>query len=183
MAKARHLNRCGFLHGAAEHGHGIGVVKEKSVGTEFLHVPADIDHHGNCAQSPEDARHATGVTHVEVDAVFGRNLNVMAPDVDLARQNRHDHGVGALQGLFAVRCGDHPVVPMVEVHKPAHGLVDEAEPLFVDIHESECAVLQVRKGKNVANEAAGETQAAGADKSNFSHCLFSYSCCESRCWL
>ena len=125
------------LDGAAEHRHRVRVVEEDGVGADLLHVPADIQHDRDGAQSAEDAGGAAGVAHVEVDPVLLRDLDVVAPHRDGCRKDGAEDGIRALKGFAAVerRLDLGRIVALV--HDPLHGGLRELKALFVDIHQAQ----------------------------------------------
>ena len=58
VAQAHRLDGGVALHIAGQHGHGVGVVEEPRVRAHLSHIVGKILHHGNGAQSAEDAANA-----------------------------------------------------------------------------------------------------------------------------
>jgi len=50
-----------------------------------------------------------------------------------------------------------------------NGAAREVEPLLVDVHQRDGAILQQWKGQDVTHEAAGEGQASRPDKDDLCH--------------
>ena len=64
------------LHITGQHGHGVGVVQEQSVGAPALHVVGVAFHHRDGAQGAENAADAQGVGDGLAQAVLFGDLKV-----------------------------------------------------------------------------------------------------------
>ena len=58
-----------FLHPAAQHRHGVGVVQHNGIRAEPVDIGADIQHDGQGAEHPEDTGGTAGIAHVDIDSV------------------------------------------------------------------------------------------------------------------
>ena len=169
VAQARDLDVCFGLHGLAEHRHRIRVIQEDRIRAIFLNIPADIQHQGNIAQRAENTGDAACIADVDIDAELHGDLNIIAPDVDPAVEDRTQNAVRTGKRLrAALRRGDCCV--------RTHGRVDLSdcggnpfEPLRVGVHQRQ---LTVRKGwerEQIPDKIAREDKAARADKCKFFH--------------
>ena len=75
QAGGQYLGR-GLLHGAAKHGHGVGVVQKDRVGAVALNVLQHVQHDGNGAQKTENARRVPGVAHIDLNTVLFADFQI-----------------------------------------------------------------------------------------------------------
>ena len=169
MAQAGHFDLGVGLHGLAEHAHGIGVVQEHGLGAVLFDVAADVQHQGNIAQGPEDAGHAAGIAHVDVHAVLLGNLDVIAPDVDVAVEHGADHTIRAFQRFRPVHGGSNRRLVAEGRVDFVHAGGDLFQPQGIDVHQGNVAILKGRKGKQIPHQIPGKDIASSTDKSKFLH--------------
>ena len=169
VAQTCDLDVCFGLHGLAEHRHRIRVIQKNRVWAVFLDIPANVQHQRDIAQSAENAGDAARIADVDIDAELHGDLNIIAPDVDPAVEDRTQNAVRTGKRLrAALRRGDCCV--------RTHGRVDLSdcggnpfEPLRVGVHQRQ---LTVRKGwerEQIPDKIAREDKAARADKCKFFH--------------
>ena len=158
------------LHGAAEHGHGIGVVKEHRVRTVFFDIAADIQHQRDVAQRTENAGHTAGIAHVGIHTVALGNFNLVAPHVDIAVKHRTEYAVRPRQCFFSGKGGRD--LRFRTVHGRADLLTgggDAFQPVGIDIHQSEFRIVKGGKRQQIPHDIAGKDEAACSDKGDFFH--------------
>jgi len=169
MAQPRDLHAGLALHGAAQHGHRVGVIEQERIGTMPFDVPADIQHDRDGAQCAEDAARTPRVAHVGVHTVLLGNEDIVLPDLHIAAEDGAKHGVRAFEGRFAVHGGLDFRGIIAPFDDRFARPVGEIEPLFVDVHERYGGIPQQRKGQDVTDKSPREPQAAGPDKCDFGH--------------
>ena len=96
VAQSRHFHARIFLHGSAQHRHGVCIIQKNGARTIFFDVAAYIQHERNIAKRSENARYAARVAYVDVDAILFGNDDVVFPHVDIAVKDGAQHAVGAL---------------------------------------------------------------------------------------
>ena len=62
-----HDFRRSFLHGTAEHRHGVGIVQKSSIWTIQTNVSQDVQHYRDRAQEAEYAGHVMCIAYVDAD--------------------------------------------------------------------------------------------------------------------
>ena len=155
------------LDGAAEHGHRVGVVEVDGARAVASDVGGDFEDRVDGAQEAEDAAWSAGVADVGVDAVLLGDEDVVLPDVDAAVEDRGDDALRVLQRLAAVERG-HDLGGVLAVrHNALAGAADDVEPFGVDVHQRDRGVGEGRVRQKVADEFAGEAEAAGSDEGYF----------------
>ena len=169
VAQTRNLNVCFGLHGLAEHRHGVRVIQENRIRAIFLNIPADIQHQGNIAQRAENTGDAACIADVDIDAKLHGDLNIIAPDVDAAIEDRTQNAVRAGKRLrAALRRGDLRVRAHSGVDLSDCG-GDPFEPLRVGVHQRQLTVFKGREREQISDKIAREDKAARADKCKFFH--------------
>ena len=166
QAAAHHLGEAS-LHGAAQHGHGVGVVQVDGVRAVTVDVRRDVHDGVDRAQVAEDAARAARVAHVGVHAVFLGNQDVVLPDVHLAVQDGGHDAVRAHERFLAVQGGDDLGRILALGHDALHGAADVVQALGVDVHQRDGRVAEGREGQQVSDQRAGKAEAARADKGDF----------------
>ena len=58
-----------FLHPAAQHCHGVGIVQNDRMRAEPVDVGADIQHDRQGTEHPENAGGTAGITNINIDSV------------------------------------------------------------------------------------------------------------------
>ena len=162
VAQPDRLDGRRLADGPAGHGHGVGVLQQPGVGTDGLHVPADVQEHRDGAQRLEDAAGAHGIRHRLVDAVAQGDGVVDGWLV--ADPDRRDDVVGVVEGLRPVCGGVHGVGAAVVGGEPLGVSSHKVEPLLVDVHQGDVGSGQRRRLHHVLQEPPGEDDAAGADE-------------------
>ena len=90
-------------HRAGQHCHGVCVVQEPGIGADFFHVPGEVHHHRDGAESTEHSADAQGIGDRLFQTVFLGDLKVCdGAGIISADLNGIDHIVRALQGGFSV---------------------------------------------------------------------------------
>ena len=173
VAKAHGLDAGGALHGAAQHGHGIGIVQKQGVRANLFHIPGEVQHHRDGAQGAEDAADAQGIGDGLAKAVALGHLKVDdRAGLIAAHLDGVDHIIGAAQGILALlhaQIGlDFGLAAVVAVDGLQHqfGLI---QPLSVNIVQRDGGILQSRGHHTVAQHVFGKNRAASTHKGNFRH--------------
>jgi hypothetical protein len=134
-----------------------------------LDVAADVEHDRDRPQRAKDPRRAARVADVDRDAISLRDEHVVLPDVDPAGQDGAEDGIGTFERFPSVERRDdarrRPRLPN-ETFCRSLGIL---EPLLVDVHQREGAVLEQRKGENVPNELPGKAEASRPDEGDSRH--------------
>ena len=161
------------LHAAAEHCHRVGVVEHDGVPAVAADILADVEHDRERPHGAEDSRRSPGVSDIDVDLVFHRNFDVGPEHLRPALQDGDDDAVGVFQSLLAVHgCEDFGRI-VAGGDNFFDGLLDEGEPLFIDVHECDFRVAEGFKAQNVPDQSPGEAEAAGSDECDF-FCHFDF---------
>ncbi len=145
----------------AHHGHGVGVVEHDGLRTQALAVAQHGEKHRDGAQRLEETARTDGVADALVDAVFERDVVVVAHALETADLDAVHDVVGALQHLGAVRRGDD--LPLRLLAQLCHQLGDElthgAQAREIDVHQRDDAPLVARNPQHVVDQTRGETRA------------------------
>ena len=174
VAESHGLDAGAAQHRACEHGHRVRVVEQPCVGTDLLHLRAEVHHHGDRAQGSEDAPDAQRVRDRLAQAEALGNLEVrdrggvVAADLDGV-----DHEGRALERLLAV---GHPEIGLdrgavavdVLVERPQHQL-GLLQARLVDVVERDFGVLERFAAHHVPQDVLGEDGAAGTHECDFGH--------------
>lgn len=78
---------------------------ENRVWAVFLDIPANVQHQRDIAQSAENAGDAARIADVDIDAELHGDLNIIAPDVDPAVEDRTQNAVRTGKRLRAACVG------------------------------------------------------------------------------
>ena len=153
----------------ADHRHRVRVVQEPRAGADLGHVVADAEHHGRGAQRADDAADAERVADRLADAVAGRDLVVahrrgVAADLDAV-----DHVVGAVERLAAVERGGDLRLRAERLGDSVREQLCGLEPLRVDVVQRDLARGELGEREDVAEQVAGELDAARADERDLGH--------------
>ena len=170
QADGADLRRHARQRGAVDR-HRIDVLQHQRVRAELLHVARDVDQHRRCAEAAHDAADAERVGDRLAQAVLLRHLEIgngaglVAGDLD------HQHDVvGILQRAAAVGGGGDFRLRIDGGRDALRDDVRRREPLRVDVHQRDLAVLEQRLGQDVADEVFHEHRRAGADHGDLGHC-------------
>ena len=155
----------------AAHGHRIGVVDEQGVRAELVHVGGDLAVGGGRAEKAEDTAGAERIANGLVEAIAAGDLDVEAVGVEAADLEGDDHVGGAVEGAAAVGGGFDTCREAVVGDELASGGGRALQPVGIDVHEGECAVAQLGKAEQVADQAKREDVAAGTDDRDLGHCV------------
>ena len=164
-----------FLHPAAQHRHGVGVVQHNGIGAEPVDVGADIQHDGQGAEHPEDTGGTAGITNINIDSVRHGDGNICAEHPVSALKNGDDHPIRPAQRFFPVHgygqfCRIVPCGEDLFRHPAA-----EFQFYGVNIHQRQFGVSEGGERHQVPDQSACETETACTDESDlFSHDFFSF---------
>ena len=166
QAGGEHLGR-GLLHGAAKHGHGVGVVQKDRAGAVALNVLQHVQHDGNGAQKTENARRVPGVAHIDLNTVLFADFQITPKNLQRLGHQHTQHAVRPGKHLRAIGGADQLGGVMPCVNDVLHRTARVFQPFGVDVYQSDGRVGKSGKGENVPNQIAGENVAARADENKF----------------
>ena len=161
-------------HKAGQGAHGVGVVQEPHIGTDFGHVFGEALHGIAAAEGTEKPADAEGVRDGLTQAVLRRDGEINGlGDGEVPDADGVDGKVSAAQGLLAVFnaavSGDGCAVLVDILVESAQHHLRFTETLGIDVVEGDVGVLQSRSTKGVADDVLDEDRTAGAHERNFSH--------------
>ena len=161
------------LHVAGEHGHRVGVVEEKGIRADFLHIPGEVVHDGNGAQGTHDTANPQGIADGLAQTVLLGYLEVDdGAGVIEAHLDGVDYESGPPEGFLPIFNsqigGDLPVSAL----GPVHG-GDDLKALLqadgIDVVQSEFPVPEGLGTHAVSQHIADKHGAARAHKSDLIH--------------
>ena len=161
------------LHGAGQHGHGIGIVEEPGIRAYVLHVARKVHHHRDGAQCAKDTPDAQRIGNgLPQPVLFGYFKVRDGAGVIKAHLNGVDCIVGTAQGgaaVFNAAIGfDAGFVAQIVVQGGQHE-VAFLQPLGIDVIQCDDAVRQ-RRGKHAVTEYVfGKYGGTGSQKCDFGH--------------
>ena len=166
VAQADCLHPAVVVGGPGEHRHRVGVVEQSAPGLRHLaDVPADAQDHRDAALAVHHAAGRQGIADALVDAVVQRNVDIGGERLDAADPHRAEHVASARYGFTAVGGGAQPYpVKAVGADVPLRQLADHVEVLPADVGQCHFERVEFRDGEKIAEQLAGETDAAGANE-------------------
>ena len=172
VAQAHGLNTGIAQHEACKNGHGIGVVQEKGIGADLLHIPGKGLHYRDGPQAPHNTADPQGVGNGLPQAVFLGNLKVNhGTRIVAAHLDGIDHEISSPQGLFPLLLPQIAPQPgTVFVHIGVNGLQNPLaflQPHRVNVIKRNLTVPQRGSTHDIAQNIPGKNGASGTHKSNF----------------
>ncbi len=150
--------------------HRVGIVQQQRVRAELLHILRDVEHDRDRAQATHDATDAERVADRLPQTILLGNLEI--PDgrrLVPADLDHVDDVVGPLQRLAPVgRREDLRLRAGLVRDAQRHGL-GVPQPVSVDVHEVNGAVVKLGKGKKIPQQVAGENGAACSNEDDLGH--------------
>ncbi|OQB36372.1 MAG: hypothetical protein BWY09_01954 [Candidatus Hydrogenedentes bacterium ADurb.Bin179] len=158
-----------FSHRPAYGRHGIDVVEQIRVRTQFFHVAGEVHHDGDGTQRAKQAARPERVADTLVHAMFHRNFTIQLKGVHAADLQHGNDIIGVLQRFPPVQGyhggGIQTVVLDDTVSKLFHALQFRQGPA----HEAELAVTQGGRGHHVQKQGLAENNASRANQCDFRH--------------
>ena len=166
MTEADRGDRAGTRDRPAEHGHRIHVLEEQCLGTEFLHVAAEVEDDGNRPQPAHDSSDPDCVADRLAQPELLRYFEVRHRRWAVAADLHHrEDVVGAVQHGAAIAAGFD-----ANIRSCRRGdlLCDELrgpKPVFVDVHQRDRHVAgELRIADQVTDQRLREDGRAGTDE-------------------
>ena len=153
----------------ATHGHGIRVIEENRVGTEFLHVARDFQQCWDVAQSAKYTARPHGISNALVHSVPQGDLIILSELLHPARLQHHYDVIRALKGFPAISGGDHCRLDPVVVDHSFHETVHFVQAGPGKGHQPVLASLERRSGEKIRHQGLAENEAARANHRDLCH--------------
>ena len=173
VAQAHRFDARIALHGAGQHGHGVRVVQEPRVRADLLHVMGKVHHHGNGAQSTENAADAQRIGDGLPQTVLLRHLKIR---YGAGLVQAHLDGVHHIIRTAKRRLAVFYAAVFFDIGFVAKVVVDGSEheiaffqPLRVNVVERNGAFSQRRRYHAVTQNIFGKNGRTGTHESNFRH--------------
>ena len=150
------------------HRHWVGIIQEEGAGFgDCPDVAAEIKDARDVALAVHDAADAERVPNALIDAIFQRDVDIGCKGWETTDPGAVNDIICAGQCAPPIRCGGDGGRQVVFANVLLAKLADHVEVAPRNIGEGELRVGKFGHREDVAQQCAGESNATGADESNF----------------